>query len=248
MNLVEVTDELMLGLRPLRFGPPVAYVYNPLEYARGPFDLYLKQYGSKGGARRLKRTILLGMNPGPWGMVQTGIPFGEVQAARDWLGVSAPVGTPIREHPKRPVLGFGCQRSEVSGERLWGWAKDKFGTADQFFERFFVVNHCPLAFLEESGRNRTPDKLPSSERGPLMDVCDRALRRTVEYLRPETVIGVGKFAEKRARIALEGMNIKIGSILHPSPASPLANKGWAVQATKQLKELGVVLPMGNVSR
>ena len=37
-------------------------------------------------------------------------------------------------------------------------------TAEAFFERFFVHNYCPLVFLEESGRNRTPDKLPKAER------------------------------------------------------------------------------------
>ena len=185
---------------------------------------------------------MLGMNPGPWGMVQTGVPFGEVAAARDWLKVSAEVGKPDKEHPKRQVAGFDCHRSEVSGERLWGWAKERFGTPNKFFKRFFVVNHCPLAFLEEGGRNRTPDKLPAAEREPLMQACDVALRRTIEYLQPKHVVGVGKFSEKRAQLALDGLDVQIGSILHPSPASPLANRGWAEQADKQFAELGIKIP------
>ncbi|MCJ7753244.1 MAG: hypothetical protein MUP13_01630, partial [Thermoanaerobaculales bacterium] len=146
------------------------------------------------------------------------------------------------EHPKRPVLGNACTRTEVSGARLWGWARDLFTTPEQFFESFFVANYCPLVFMESTGRNRTPDKLPAVEREPLLAACDRALRRTVEHLRPRLVVGVGAFAEGRAATALEGSGIAIGRILHPSPASPAANRGWADVATRQLRELGVVLP------
>ena len=185
--------------------------------------------------------MLLGMNPGPWGMVQTGIPFGEVNVVRDWLGINEPVGKPIVEHPKRPVEGFACSRSEVSGARFWFWAREHFGTPRRFFQRFFVANYCPLAFFEDSGRNRTPDKLPVAERKPLLGACDRALRRTVEYFRPRFVIGVGKFAEQRARSALDGADVSIGGILHPSPASPAANRHWAAKATAALAACGIRL-------
>jgi single-strand selective monofunctional uracil DNA glycosylase len=175
-------------------------------------------------------------------MVQTGVPFGEVGAVRDWLRIDAEIGRPEPEHPKRPVEGLACGRSEVSGARLWGWASDVFGTPESFFVRFFIANYCPMAFLEESGRNRTPDKLPAAEKAPLLGICDRALRRTVEHLRPQLVVGVGTFAEGRARVALDGIDVAIGRILHPSPASPAANRGWAAQATDELRELGVELP------
>ena len=178
------------------------------------------------------------MNPGPFGMVQTGVPFGDVAMVRDWLGITAPVGKPRNEHPKRPVAGFACQRSEVSGARLWGWARDRFGTPERFFRRFFVVNYCPLAFVESSGRNRTPDKLAAAEQEALGAACDVALRDIVAALEPRIVVGVGGFAERRARAAL-GDTVAIGTILHPSPASPLANRGWATTIEKQLDALGV---------
>jgi single-strand selective monofunctional uracil DNA glycosylase len=165
-----------------------------------------------------------------------------VGAVRDWLGIDADVSRPDPEHPKRPIMGFACTRSEVSGARLWGWARTTFGTPARFFDRFFIANYCPLAFMESSGRNRTPDKLPAAERKPLLAACDRALVRTVEHLRPEIVIGVGAFAEGRARAALDGVDIQIGRILHPSPASPAANRGWAEQATRELRELAIDLP------
>lgn len=235
MDPIEIARALVEELLPLRFRPPVAYVYNPLEYAWKIHCKYLDKFGS--GPREV---LLLGMNPGPWGMAQTGVPFGEVNLVRDWMGLKGTVAKPEREHPKRPVEGFKTQRSEVSGARLWGWARDTFKTPERFFKRFLILNYCPLSFMEETGRNITPDKLAARERAPLEEACDKALRRQVEYYRPKMLIGIGAFAQKRARKALAGMNLEIATVLHPSPASPAANRGWAAAAQKQFKTLGVL--------
>ena len=233
-ELVSLAQRLREELKGLDFGPPAACVYNPLEYAWEPYRDYLVRYGQATG-----RYVLLGMNPGPWGMAQTGVPFGEVGMVREWLGIEGPVGRPEPEHPKKPVAGFDCLRSEVSGRRLWGWARDRFGTPEVFFQDFFVANYCPLLFLEEGGRNLTPDKLRIEDRIPMFDICDRALLDMMEVLKPKRVIGVGKFSEGRARLSLAGSGIEIGGILHPSPASPAANRGWVPRAEQQLRELGV---------
>jgi single-strand selective monofunctional uracil DNA glycosylase len=182
--------------------------------------------------------VFLGMNPGPFGMVQCGVPFGEIEAVRDWMGIADPVERPARENPQRPIEGFACARSEVSGRRLWGLFRERFGTADAFFAEHFVANYCPLAFFA-GGRNLTPDKLPAHETAALHAACDTHLRTLVAALRPEWVIGVGGFAEARAREVLAGTDIRIGRVLHPSPASPAANRGWAEAATRQLAALGV---------
>ena len=235
MSLVSISDRLRREVDALRFGAPVTHIYNPLDYARKPHRLYLERYG--GGK---KRAVFLGMNPGPFGMAQTGVPFGEISMVRDWLGLEAPVGKPKREHDKRPVEGFSCKRSEVSGARLWGWAKASFGTPEAFFARFFVINYCPLSFMEESGTNRTPDKLPAHEREPLYAACNKAFRAMIQQLEPEIVVGVGAFAEDRAREALHGLDVAYGRILHPSPASPLANKDWPGQVNRALRGLGLL--------
>ena len=234
MNLVDNARRLQRAVAALDFGPPVAYVYDPLDYAWEPHRDYLERY-----ARGHPEVLLVGMNPGPFGMAQTGVPFGDVEMVRGWLGITGAVRQPARVHPKRPVIGFACARREISGQRLWGWARDTFGTPERFFARFFVANYCPLAFVEASGRNFTPDKLPADERAPLFAACDRALAALVRHLAPRHVVGIGKFAAQRAAHALAGEQITIGSVPHPSPASPIANRGWAGQMTRALEDIGI---------
>jgi len=233
-QLIKIYRDLSAALDGLKFGPPVTHVYNPLDYAQTPAERYLVRYGNSP-----KEVLFLGMNPGPWGMAQTGVPFGTVRLVREWLEIDGLVGKPSNEHPKRPIQGFQVERREVSGERFWGWARDQFGTPERFFERFFVANYCPLVFMEESGRNRTPDKLPAEEKRELFQLCDRALLQVVETLQPRLVIGIGAFAEARAVSALAGLDLRIERILHPSPASPVANRGWAEQAEQQLRLMGI---------
>lgn len=239
-SLVAITRALGRRTDALGFAAPTALVYNPLVYARAAHEAYLRKYGEPAAGRaRRGRVILLGMNPGPFGMAQTGIPFGDVGMVRDFLGVTAEVGRPPREHPARPVTGFDCPRGEVSGARLWGWARARFGTAEAFFERFFVINYCPLVFMEAGGQNRTPDKLPVAEQAPLFAACDRALIAMAEILEPARVVGVGAFAATRAAHALGPRGIAVGNILHPSPANPRANSGWAAIVEGQLREMGI---------
>ena len=247
-DLCGISADLASDCDKLRFGPQVAAVYNPLIYAAAPHNLYLKLAGSS-----RKQVIFLGMNPGPWGMAQTGVPFGEIPAVKDWLGIEATVGKPKREHPKRPIEGFACSKSEVSGRRLWGLFRGRFGTPALFFKDHFVANYCPLVFMGPSGANITPDKLPEKEAAPLFEICDRALADTIKLLKPEWVIGVGGFAKKRIDKAKEkffgaesaggiyGKHAAFTSakILHPSPASPKANAGWDREVIKTLVDLGV---------
>jgi len=95
----------------------------------------------------------------------------------------------------------------------------------------------------KTAKNRTPDKLPASEKEALFTLCDRHLRLTLEILRPKFVIGVGVFARERAEAVSEGLSFKVtvGQILHPSPASPLANHNWKEKIEKEMQELGVTL-------
>ena len=233
--LIKTTKKLNRRLASLTFDEPVTHTYNPLEYGWKAHELFLTRF-----AEGKKRVIFLGMNPGPFGMAQTAVPFGEVAAVRDWMGIETPIGAPTKEHPKRPITGFACTRSEVSGRRLWGLFSEHYPDPADFFEDHFVVNFCPLVFMEETGRNRTPDKLAKAERATVYEACDVYLKEVIEILQPEWVIGVGDFALKRAKdVVGEGTKVKLGKVLHPSPASPAANRGWAEQASQQLLDQGV---------
>lgn len=231
---VDAAKQLSVAVDALKFSPPISHVYNPLNYAWAAYEQYLQLW-----AQHPKRVLFLGMNPGPFGMAQVGVPFGEVSLVRDWIGIDAPIRSPENPHPKRPIEGFGCTRSEVSGRRLWGLFRDEFVAPAAFFEAHLVLNYCPLVFMEASGRNRTPDKLAVDERSALFQHCDLHLRSLVESLEAEVVVGVGAFAEQRAQAACAGLSVQIIRILHPSPASPAANRGWGAQAKEQLQAAAV---------
>jgi single-strand selective monofunctional uracil DNA glycosylase len=230
-SVVSVMENLKAKSSKLKFSEPVAYVYNPLEYAWPVARAYFDRYGS--GSREV---LFLGMNPGPFGMGQTGVPFGEVAAVRDYLKLSGAIASPPRFHEKRPVLGFDCPRSEVSGKRLWGAFRERHPEPTDFFARAFVLNYCPLLFLSETGANLTPDKLQKSERQALEALCDTALADVIAILSPKHIVGIGGYATKRAELVSKRSVI---TMPHPSPASPAANRGWTEAARKALASEGL---------
>jgi single-strand selective monofunctional uracil DNA glycosylase len=242
-RVLSATGDLRDAVEGLSFGDPVAWVYNPLRYAWPLHEKYVRTWGASP-----RRVLLMGMNPGPWGMAQTGVPFGEVAVVRDFLRLRGNISRPDPEHPKRPIQGLACRRSEVSGRRLWGYFAERFGGPEDFFAEHFVLNYCPLVFMEASARNRTPDKLPAAETAPLFAACDRWLVKLVDLYQPEWLVGVGGFARKKlealfgpqaSREELGHVPAHIGTVLHPSPASPAANRGWAAAAEKQFCDQGI---------
>lgn len=228
-QLLRAGEELARELGSLSFSTP--YVYNSFSYAWDGWSRYVERWLSS-----TKEALFLGMNPGPWGMAQTGVPFGEVAAVRRWLHLEPTIGKPEQEHPKRPIEGMACSRSEVSGRRLWGLFQERFGGPERFFARFGVVNYCPLLFMADTGRNITPDKLPRREQRPLFELCDNHLRRVIEALEPATLIGVGRFAEGALNRVVDEQ-VEIRRILHPSPASPAANRGWKEKVQESLSDI-----------
>jgi len=224
-------------------GSGVTHLSNPLDHARLPHTMFLQKY-----LDGEKEILFLGMNPGPWGMCQTGIPFGAVQPAKHFLGIQAPVQVPDSAHPKRPIQGFECTRREVSGERFWNLFSQLCTSPDRFFNRAFVYNHCPVAFMKESGKNITPPELPKPLREQIVAACDAALIQMIELLNVGLIIGLGKFAEARAKAVVKKnklQNIRVGFLMHPSPINPVANRGWNEIALRTLEELGVLSELRN---
>lgn len=232
--LIDAALDLRENLRGFTFSAPVTHIYQPLDYAWDTHCEYLSRYGSG-----KKSVLFLGMNPGPYGMAQTGVPFGEIPAVRDWMKISGLVSQPANPHPKRPIEGFACAKSEVSGRRLWGMFAGHFPDANDFFRDHFVANYCPLVWMSSTGANITPDQLPAAEIRPVEAACLAHLRRVIDHLQPQVLVGVGAYAEQRLREAVPDFTGKISKILHPSPASPAANRDWAGTARRQLIDAGI---------
>ena len=209
-------------------------VYNPLAYAWEPHRAYL-ELASGGGAK----TLLLGMNPGPHGMGQMGIPFAATSVVRDLLKITnLEVGQPRKPHPKRPISGLDWPKEEVSGTRLWGLLANEYGSAESIFKSVFLLNHCPLMlFSGERATNITPDKITGSTTKALLERCDEHLREVVDIMQIERVIGVGRYSEKRALNALSGIDISVTTCWHPSPASPLANRNKGEDWKKNVRNV-----------
>jgi len=233
--LLDRTKQLSSEVQKIQFSFD-GYVYNPLEYAWNLHSLFLEKY-----VRENSQIMFLGMNPGPFGMMQTGVPFGEVNAVRDYLKIFGFVGSPSNCHPNRPVEGLGCSRSEVSGRRLWGLVQSRWNIPEEFAEKHSVFNYCPLGFLlgTKTAKNITPDHLAKEERKELEDICDAYLKDVVELIKPKALIGVGKYAENKFLSLFDKSEYLISSIIHPSPGNPQANNGWAEKTTQKMKDLGL---------
>ena len=227
-----LSEDCNRGVSRILKHPSVAYVTNPLDYAWDYHEQFIDKWSVFGA-----KTLLLGMNPGPYGMAQTGVPFGATAMARNILHIEErEVKTPLGAHPKRPVEGLSMQRQEVSGTRFWSMLADHYGSTESIFSNIYVVNHCPLLLLGETGRNVTPVDLPQSVIEPVLKACDRHLKSVVDAMGIEAVVGVGNYAKKRAKSVLDG--VRIDSMWHPSPASPLANRNggadWRANAISKI--------------
>lgn len=235
-QLLSVEQNLAIEVGKITFRSPVEYVYNPLEYAFNIHTMYVEKY-----CNTVKKILFLGMNPGPWGMVQTGVPFGEINMVRNWLKISGPVGKPAKEQPSRKVTGFQCTRSEVSGKRLWGLFQELCKSPEKFFKHAYIHNYCPIALMNKKGCNITPAELKGQEVQTLHAACDKALAKAISILKVEIVIGIGGYAEKRAQLVVQSskLPVKVLCLPHPSPRA-VNNKNWSEKATQKLSEFGLL--------
>lgn len=231
-------QKLCNQLRGIQFQKPVSHIYNPLVYAFETHADFVRRFTNK-----QKPILFLGMNPGPFGMSQNGVPFGEVGTVRDWLGIQGTVHKPAREHPKRPVMGLSCHRSEVSGSRFWGFFKNYCKSPENFFRNCLIHNMCPLAFMARSGRNLTPPELFVWDRNMLTQACSAALLELIDMFNIQVIVAIGRYVEARALQALKEANItniKVHCLQHPSPLNPQANKGWDSIAMRTLQEFDLL--------
>lgn len=237
-DFLTLVDELNVHLEHIKIPKKVQVVYNPTIYARHTFEMYVRNY-----CNTPKHIMFFGMNPGPWGMSQTGVPFGEIQSVRDWLRIKGPVGKPPTEIEPRPVMGFECTRAEISGQRFWGLFKSLCGTPENFFESSFVYNYLPQQWMTNTGCNVTPDDFKISEVEELYSICDATLSKVLELYQVEKIVAVGRFCETRAKKTLKKYSpsrpIQILYLPHPSPRT-VNNNNWDQKAVEYLKNLNLI--------
>ncbi|XP_022920876.2 single-strand selective monofunctional uracil DNA glycosylase-like [Onthophagus taurus] len=226
-------DQLSKELNNLTFSSPAHYIYNPLEYAWKPHSTFVKTY-----CKGTKDVLFLRINPGPWGMCQTGIPFGEVNISKEWLKMNGEVEKPKNECPKKQIKGFECHRSEQSGKRFYGFFKNLCRTPEVFFKNAFVYNFCPLSFMEkeEEGKrcaNITPDKLKGQIKKDLENICGKTLVNILKLLDVKIIVAVGRYTEKQAvKIIQESqLDIEVIYMRHPSR---MAGRNWSKTAQNVL--------------
>ena len=107
-NLIKIARELSQSVCSLSFKLPTAYAYNPLEYAWEIHRQYLELAGDG-----KKKVVFLGMNPGPYGMAQTGVPFGDsVRAGLDGIKRRSQEAPPRASKASRGWIGVHQERSE----------------------------------------------------------------------------------------------------------------------------------------
>ncbi len=242
MSPLDAAQRLSKAVDGLSFQEPVAWTYNPLAYAWDGHRQYCELLGQQPLPRRV---LMVGMNPGPWGMGQTGVPFGDVDMVRAMGIETATIEQPADVRDDRPIYGFECPRNEVSGSRLYGGLQDLFGTLPDAYEHLYIANYAPLLFFDEDGGNLTPPRLRKADREALFEVCDEHLVALIEHFEPETVVGIGRFAERRAKACMKQTDhaAEVTYLLHPSPASPMANKDggayWQAQLRETMEDAGL---------
>ncbi|KAH8271369.1 hypothetical protein KR018_007666 [Drosophila ironensis] len=241
LRFSQIEEDLNKALEELEPASNIACIYNPLVYASRLHGDYLRRYLS--GPKKL---VLVGMNPGPNGMGQTGIPFGNVRTVKVMMQLSGTVDKPAVEHPKRPVVGLDCHIEEPSGVRLWELFLRLSGNMDTFSQQCFVHNFCPLAFFDEAGRNLTPSELKGTYKTRIRDLCLEALEQQLALLKPTIVVAVGEYVHsvlKRSDYC-KSDSISVLRLAHPSPRS-VNNTNWPEKAEAFLVEHDLVRFMRN---
>ena len=182
---------------------------------------------------------MLGMNPGPFGMAQTGVPFGDVAMVRDFVGITGRVGKAAAR--ASAAAGDGLRLPPLGGERhaVLGLGARPFRDARSGSSTAPSSRTGARSCSWRSrARNRPPDKLRAGERAQLFAACDDALVADRGGARGRRSSSASAASPSSARETALGGDVEIGRILHPSPASPAANANWAGLVDAELRALG----------
>jgi len=149
------------GLRPCLVRSTGWKVWNPGLYGEPWHSRFRRCYPP--AARPL---VLFGLNPGPYGMAQTGIPFTDI---RRLVSALPALVAELRNAGKRlevPGLApvslppYLSRTFEASSVRVYRFLERSWGDAERGWREVVAANPCPLLFIDtETGKNRTPADL-----------------------------------------------------------------------------------------
>jgi single-strand selective monofunctional uracil DNA glycosylase len=226
-------------------------IWNPGLYAASWHALFRKEYPASAGC-----ILVFGLNPGPYGMAQTGIPFTDLKRLREHLprlakglerrGCSL-AGVGLAPRSLRPYLSRTFESSAV---RVYRFLSRGWGSAEDGWRSVVVANPCSLLFMDAAGENRTPADLVgavSRRTGSLVaarrlrERCNAlrrlAAREAVRVLSPRGVVLLGKDAQRAMQTGIAPL-LGPDSILgweHPARAVP---DRWAMGLLEEIKRRG----------
>ena len=211
LAIIELYKSLNIELDELKFFPPCFYVYNPLSYCFESFKIYFEYLNTEE-----EINLFFGINPGPFGMAQTGIPFGDKETVKNYLKIEPKIDIDKipKQHPKKQILGLEVKRVEKSGRIFWGVIKEFYPEKYDFFKSNFVLNFCPLCFLDEQGRNITPKVLRKEDQIALYKILEIFMLKLFKLIKIKKLIAIGD--ETFSYLNALNTKLKIQTIIHPA--------------------------------
>jgi single-strand selective monofunctional uracil DNA glycosylase len=158
---------------------------------------------------RARPLLVFGLNPGPYGMAQTGIPFTDLKRLAQGLPRLAAELARSGERLSLPGLApsslqpFLTRTFESSSVRVHRFLRLAHGSAERAFREVVFVNPCPLLFIDRAlGENRTPADLPRALRAGVDEARVEVVSVAVARLRARGAIVLGRDAAAALSVPL----------------------------------------------
>lgn len=191
-------------------------VLNVHAYGWSAYEAFVRAYYSDGRPR----ILALSMNPGPFGAVQTGIPFCDVPLARQLLpGFDRLIAA-------KPSW-VASERREISALKLVVWSDARFGGIRGLYARVLLAMTCPLAILRGPRKTNVPlPALPRREQEKIEAFIPRHAAEEIRLAEPAGILMLGEWAQRVWRIALRtdpGL-ASLPALAAPHPAAHITNR------------------------